>query len=106
CDKASPLAEIAYRFNAYRKLAWHGLRAGLSPIYLIRTRYPYSFRDPATPPVVSIELTSACNLTCNYCPVPAKVRAVRHMSDRTFARITEDLAKMKGVRVHLRGWGE
>jgi MoaA/NifB/PqqE/SkfB family radical SAM enzyme len=106
CDKKSPLAEMLFRFDAYRKLSIHALRAGIPVIDLVRARFPYRLREPARPSMLSIELCNVCNLRCAYCPTHEDRRKKGYMSEEVFSRVIDGLREMGIPRVHIRGWGE
>jgi MoaA/NifB/PqqE/SkfB family radical SAM enzyme len=106
CEKRSPLPEMLFRFDAYLKLALQAMQRGLSLSDLIRARYPYFLADAEKPPVLLLELTNYCNLSCTYCPIEKDKRAKGFMSEETFGRVLSQLEDMRINRVHVRGWGE
>lgn len=58
------------------------------------------------PPIVSVEVSSVCNLKCPICPHPAMQRAKDHMDPGLFRRVVAELADERIELFQPQGVGE
>lgn len=105
-DNADRLARIAYRFNSYRRIALHMLRNGVPFYDIVRTQFPRVAPDPYRPVMVTLEFTNYCNMSCVYCSSRLGLRERGFMSEQTFAKAAEGIARMGVSRVRVVGGGE
>lgn len=56
--------------------------------------------------VHQIELSSVCNLKCQYCPHPKMERAKSHMTAKVFEKAIDWAAELKGPELSFTGMGE
>jgi MoaA/NifB/PqqE/SkfB family radical SAM enzyme len=73
---------------------------------LIRRWFPWSLPDAGAPPALSLELTSACQLRCVYCPNISNTRQRGFMSEATFDRVLRQIRECDIREVRLVGCGE
>ncbi|MDD5571454.1 MAG: radical SAM protein, partial [Bacteroidales bacterium] len=106
CDKLNPLAEFAYRFNAYSKLLIQQIKKGIPLFEIIRYRFPFLLPDNQRPAMLSIEFTNTCNLKCKYCANRLNVLKKGYMSSDIFSKIIYELNEKKVNRIHIVGNGE
>jgi MoaA/NifB/PqqE/SkfB family radical SAM enzyme len=105
-DNSNRFARILYRYNSYRKIFFESAKKGVPILDLLRAQFPFHFSDSETPPIVAIEFTNYCNLKCPYCTSPLGLRERGYMSDNLFAKVINDLKKIKTNRIQLVGNGE
>ncbi len=58
------------------------------------------------PPIVSVEVSSVCNLRCPICPHPTMERAKNHMDADLFRRVVAELANERIALFQPQGVGE
>jgi MoaA/NifB/PqqE/SkfB family radical SAM enzyme len=102
-DNANQTARIRSRWRAYATIATHALRRGVSPIGLLVTKYPYAFPTRRRPASLSVEITDACNLKCDYCVNPTFAYPRTYMSDEAFEAIVADLTRFPVDRIRVCG---
>ena len=96
---------IGYRLGLYKRIVAGAL--GRVPVReLVRTQFPFWMRDAPMPPLLSVELTNHCNLACGYCTNPTTTRPRGMMSEATFSRVVDEIARIRVPRVALCGNGE
>src|SRR4030043_358357 len=69
-------------------------------------RNPFSFLFPPSFDWIQVEVTSACNAECAYCPhtVYRAFWKNRYLSLNRFRRLEDPFTRTR--HVHLQGWGE
>ncbi len=102
-DNTNQTARIRYRWRAYATIATRAIRRGVSPIGLLTSRYPYRFPTRRRPASLSVELTDACNLQCDYCVNPTFAYPRTYMTDEVFDAICADLARFRVDRLRVCG---
>jgi len=102
-DNANQTARIRYRWRAYRTIAIEAVRRGVSPIGLLASKYPYRFPDRRLPASLSVEITDACNLKCDYCTNPQFAFPRTYMSESVFEALTAELVRFPVDRVRVCG---
>ena len=102
-DNANQTARIRYRWRAYRRIASQAVRRGVSPIGLLASKYPYRFPDRPRPASLSVEITDACNLKCDYCTNPQFAYPRTYMTEAVFQAVVADLARFPVDRIRVCG---
>lgn len=102
-DNANQSARIRSRWRAYRKIAARAVQQGVSPVGLLAGKYPYRFPDPRRPASLSVEITDACNLRCDYCANPQFAYPRSHMSADVFEAVVANLDQFPIDRVRVCG---
>jgi pyruvate-formate lyase-activating enzyme len=104
-DNTRRLARIRYRWKAYSKILTRAL-----PHISIRTlacsHFPFYLPDARVPPLLTVELTNACNVACTYCTSPLALRPQGIMRDDTFAKLVASVHAARVSRVRFVGNGE
>lgn len=102
-NNAHPFQKIGYRLRSYVRVGTHAMRHGVSPLDIVRSRFPFSFQDPARPASLSIELTDACDLKCPYCTNPGFPLPRAFMAPAVVEAITHGLRTFPVSRVRVSG---
>lgn len=97
------LPYIAKHISYYLKLNSHILRRGVPLKELLVLKYPLQMKDAAQPPVLSIDITDACDLQCVYCNNPLFPHPRTMMSDDTFASLLANLDRNPINRIRIGG---
>ena len=105
-DDSNRVARIFYRLSSYNQIFWSSINKGIPAIDLLRSQFPYSFKDAIEPPIVALELTNYCNLKCPYCTNVLGQRTKGFMSNAVFERLLTDLNALRPNRIQLVGNGE
>ncbi|MFX1301100.1 MAG: radical SAM protein [Promethearchaeota archaeon] len=69
-------------------------------------RYPWLFRPPRTPHIVSLELTNDCNQACPHCPRFLESREIGYMNVRLFKKIVDEISSYSWCFLRIVGLGE
>lgn len=104
-DNTRRLARMIHRWRAYSKIARRALRR-IPPATLARSHFPFLLPDAPVPPILTVELTNACNLACTYCTSPLALRPRGVMQDATFEKLVASVRGDQIPRVRLVGNGE
>lgn len=104
-DRANRWARIWQQLGLYTRILAKTV-GRIPPGQLLRAQFPLLLRDAATPPIVSVEFTNFCNLSCPYCPSSKKLRPQGMMQEDTFERLLAQLATARVPRVFIVGNGE
>lgn len=102
-DNSDQTARIRARAGAYVRIGRRAVLSGVSPLELLRTKYPFRFPDQARPASLSVEITDACNLKCDYCLNPHFAYPRRFMDDATFVALREQLDSFRVDRIRICG---
>ena len=97
------LPYIARHLGYYLKLNSHILLRGVPLKELLVLKYPYQMADAAQPPLLSVDITDACDLECVYCNNPLFPHPRTMMSDDTFAALLANLDKHHLNRIRIGG---
>lgn len=99
------ISKILTHLKNYLLINTRIIAKGIPLSELLVLKYPYKLRDAKKPPMLSVDLTDACNLECRYCNNPLFIHPRTMMSDDTFAALLQqiELAKVNRVRI---GGGE
>jgi MoaA/NifB/PqqE/SkfB family radical SAM enzyme len=73
---------------------------------LARSHFPFLLPDARVPPILTVELTNACNVACTYCTSPLALRARGIMREDTFAKLVASVRNARVSRVRFVGNGE
>jgi organic radical activating enzyme len=71
----------------------------------VRSRHPYPHMPGGNPGLIELELTSACNAACVFCPREQFSPSIR-ISDEVFATAVDRFAEAEVQAVKLVGFGE
>ena len=55
------------------------------------------------PEIFQIEITSVCNMHCNFCPHPSMVRSKKHMSMEVFAKASQYFVRGQTLGLYMMG---
>ena len=102
-NNSNQLKRILYRFTSYKTIAWTAMNAGVPITEIIKTKYPYYFKDNLSPISLSVELGNVCNLNCQYCNVPHFSDKREFMSDLIFEHLISNLKKGNINRIIIVG---
>ena len=102
-DNSDQLKKIRYRLRSYAQLSLLAVRHGVSPVELIRSRFPFSFPEPTRPGSLSIELTDACDLRCPYCSNPGFPNPRTFMSPEVVEALIASTKTFRVDRVRVGG---
>ena len=105
-DNSNRLARIWYRLSAYRHIFAAAVLKGVPPKELLISKFPTKFKDAKLPPVLSVELSTYCNLRCPYCTNPLARRKRNFMEFSLAEKITAEMKQLKTRRLQLVGNGE
>ena len=105
-DNTDRLNKIARRFNAYLHFRHTSIARPNRLTEIIATQFPFWFNDFDYPPILTVELTNACNLSCTYCDSPLGLRKRGFMKDEVASRLLSQLEHQPARRVRLVGTGE
>lgn len=92
-NNSNQIKRILYRFTAYKKIALTEINAGVPIIEIIKTKFPYYFKDNLRPISLNIEFGNVCNLRCQYCNVPLYSDKREFISDLIFEKLVSNLKK-------------
>lgn len=94
---------IARHISYYLKLNSHILLRGVPLKELLVLKYPFQLADAAQPPLLSIDITDACDLECVYCNNPLFPNPRTMMSEDTFAALLANLDRHHLNRIRIGG---
>lgn len=105
-DNSSRIGRSLYRVRSYREIFRRARKKSIATTDLLRSLFPFAFRDAEEPPIVAVELTNYCNLKCPYCTNYLGERKRGFMNEAVFERMLNDLHAMRPRRIQLVGLGE
>lgn len=105
-DNSNRITRIFRRLNSYFQIFSDATKKGIKETDLLKSQFPFWFKDSDQPPIVAIELTNYCNLKCPYCTSPLGQRERGYMNEVTFSKIVGELKKLRPLRIQLVGNGE
>lgn len=102
-DNSSQIGRIRARVVAYARIGRRALRRGVSPVELVATKFPFALPDRPRPASLSVELTDACNLRCDYCTNPTYPHPRSWLDESTFSSLLRDLDDFPVARLRVCG---
>ncbi|HOU25472.1 MAG TPA: radical SAM protein, partial [Candidatus Cloacimonas sp.] len=89
---------ILKHLSYYVKLNTHILKKGVPLKEILILKFPFWFSDAKIPPLLSVDITDACNLKCNYCNNPFFPHPRTMMSKEVFEALIEHLKRQNVSR--------
>ena len=105
-NNTDKVARIIRRFHSYGHMVWQMLRRGVPAKDIIRNQFPLIDPHPRNPALVSLELTSHCNLRCVYCTSPIHLRPGSFMPKDVIEKSLAGIRTLGVSRVDVVGEGE
>lgn len=105
-NNTDKVARVLHRFHSYGRMVRQMLRRGVPLKDILRNQFPLIDAHPRVPAMVSLELTSHCNLRCVYCTSPIHLRPGGFMPRDVVERSLEGIRKLGVSRVDVVGEGE
>lgn len=102
-DNTDRVARVLDRIEPYRRIAWSAFKKGVPILDLVRAQFPFLVPDASLPPMLSIELTSLCNLKCLYCNTLMNLRKSGFMSPETFTCLLRNIKESEIKRLRIQG---
>jgi MoaA/NifB/PqqE/SkfB family radical SAM enzyme len=102
-NNSNQFKRIFLRFESYNKIIISLIRHGVPIKELIKTKFPYYFKDNRIPCSLSIELGNICNLKCAYCNIPHLSSKREFMGELVFEQLIENLKKESINRIRIGG---
>jgi pyruvate-formate lyase-activating enzyme len=103
---ASRLRHLSWylsHFKTYLLVNGSVLRRGIPLREVLVLKYPWSFGTLKRPPLLSIDLTDACDLVCSYCNNPLFPQPRTFMSDEVVECILSQLDRAPLSRIRVGG---
>ena len=94
---------ILKHLSYYVKLNTHILKKGVPLKEILILKFPFWFSDAKIPPLLSVDITDACNLKCNYCNNPFFPHPRTMMSKEVFEALIEHLKRQNVSRIRISG---
>jgi len=94
---------IAAHYRYYLKLNGHILLRGVPIKELLILKYPLWFKDANQAPLLSVDITDACNLRCVYCNNPLFPYPRTMMSEDVFSSLIKRLRQNPVNRIRISG---
>jgi len=102
-NNSNQFKRIFLRLSSYNKVTLSLIKHGVPLKEIIKTKFPYYFKDNKIPCSLSIELGNICNLKCVYCNIPHLSRKREFMSELVFGQLIENLKKVNINRIRIGG---
>jgi pyruvate-formate lyase-activating enzyme len=102
-DKFFHIPWIISHFSYYYKFNSYALSKGIPVKDIVVLKFPTFMPDVKKPPILSVDLTDACNLQCLYCNNPLFPNPRSIMSDTVADSLIAQLKTMKLNRVRIGG---
>jgi len=94
---------IIKHLSYYWKLNTHILKKGVPLKEILILKYPFWFKDAKNPPLLSVDITDACNLRCLYCNNPFFPYPRTMMNQDVFQALIERLKRHPVSRIRISG---
>ncbi|MDD4308801.1 MAG: radical SAM protein [Candidatus Cloacimonetes bacterium] len=94
---------IALHLRYYLFLNAQVLKKGIPPSELLVLKYPFRMPDAAKPPLLSVDITDACDLECVYCNNPLFPNPRTMMNDEIVSCLLQQVEKSAINRIRIGG---
>jgi pyruvate-formate lyase-activating enzyme len=102
-DRLNQLPWIISHLKYYIELNTHVLSRGVPLHELLILKFPFNLPDAAKPPLLSVDITDACDIKCQYCNNPLFPHPRTMMTDETVNCLLKQMDKVHINRTRLGG---